>query len=154
MRLIIITLSCIFCFGTTTNAQVTYDSEHVKIVKEPLKIKMPQIISPNFCEKLHAINIPETISFIDEGRAKFYYITFEIQFNKCGKILSIKPGGNIKAILNIVEQLKQLLQTVKWKIKTTKKKLEIDFTCKLAEGKFRDIVLATPNNFQREEICK
>ncbi len=152
MRLIII-LVCTFYFGTTINAQIMNDTEHVKVVKEPPKIKLPQIISTDFCEKPNAINIPETVSFFDEGQAKFYHITFEILFDKCGKALSIKSGGNIKTIPSIVDQLKKLLQTAKWETKTTKKRLAIDFSCNLRDGKFKDITLSTTDNFQREEIC-
>ena len=154
MRLIILTLICIYS-SLTISAQVINDKEHAKIVKEPPRIKMPEIVSADFCQRLHLITIPDSISFRDiEGVASSYYITFRIVFDKYSNVLSVKPGGTIKNIPDITEQLKQLLKTTKWKVKTTKKKLEIIFECSLAEKEIKNIILATTNNFQRKNICK
>lgn len=152
MRLIL-TIVSIFCFVMATKAQVMNDTQHVKVVKEPRKVKLPQIINTDFCDRLQAISIPDTVSFFEEGQPKFYYITFEILFDNCGKVLFLKPGGNIKTIPSVIDQLKQLLETTQWKIQTAKKRLAIDFSCNLKDGKFKEVTLSTIDNFQREEIC-
>ncbi len=145
------------CFFTSVEAQKhdTLLTQHTRIIKTPKKSRIPQIITVDFCQKLQAILIPDSIKVIDDdGQKLSYHLNIEIAFSKQGNVSSIKPHGASKAIPGITAQVIELLKTSKWKTTSSKSGRDIIFECMLEDGKFKNVVLSTPNNYQEKKICE
>jgi len=156
MKTILAILSCFF-FSLSGKAQKhdTLIAQHITIIKNPQTIIMPEIINVDFCQKLYALSISDSIKFVDEDKQKLYYhLSIEIFFSKGGEVLSIRPRGNISAISEVADNVISLLRRSEWKVKTSQKNREFIFECILQDGKFKDVILKTPNNYQRKNICK
>ncbi|HMQ01187.1 MAG TPA: hypothetical protein PKC24_15510 [Cyclobacteriaceae bacterium] len=151
---VVIILSC-FLSSVEAQKHDTLLAQHTRIIITPKKIKMPQIIDVDFCQKLQAIHIPDSIKVIDDdGQKLCYHLNIEITFSKQGNILSIKPHGTTKAIPGITAQVIKLLKTSEWKTTSSKSGRDIIFECILEDGKFKNVVLTTTNNYQEEKICE
>lgn len=149
MKIIIITCLCFFVFKETkAQNDDSLERTHITIVENPKKIVMPSIINGDFCQRLNAINIPDSIS----KQKGFFFLDIQIFFSKKGNIVSIRSSGC--GIPEITGQVMKLLKISKWKVKVSPQNSGINFQCKLEDGKFKDVELKSLNNYQTTSICK
>ncbi|MDB5203581.1 MAG: hypothetical protein JWQ27_2990 [Ferruginibacter sp.] len=151
MNKTILIIVCLTLASLIGNAQHK-NNPHVVIDRIP-KIAMPTLIDLDFCQKLHALNIPDSLVFFDEGRPAFFQIWISISFDKNGHVFSLNADGNSPLISNLLNEMELLLKSTRWNVKKVKTNKAFEIGCRLAIHGFEQLYFRTPDNTHRRKIC-
>jgi hypothetical protein len=131
--------------------------DHIKIVKAKYHFALPTIKDDHFCEKLCAIKIPKALVFIDksDGKAVYYYIIFNFNFNRNGKfVYKSNRDNNNEALNQVTRELISLLGRTTWHVPVGARGHILEFSCKVQKVGITDVSIDARDNDNVNEICK